>query len=185
MVVGMVLLCLSACGSSPMASSTQPGAVEGGPVRVLPCGESIGAEPPARDMRVVLGVVALPAGPQMRRALQTARTGSRDPASRLFAKWGLAIRAGARFRLIVPASLRGQLEIGWGNAGEGHVGSTISVPGCRGQGKRWLDFAGGYWVRSPICAPLIVSAHGLRRAVRIGIGKPCSGQLPPPQPTQS
>jgi hypothetical protein len=137
-------------------------------------------------MSVVLGVVGLPASPRLRRALQTALTGSRDPEARLFAKWGLVVRAGARFELIVPRRLRDQLSIGWGNAGEGHVGLAISVPGCRGShGEKWLDFAGGYWVHATICAPLIVASHGRRRRVWIGIGKACPGQLPPPQPTQT
>lgn len=154
--------------------------------RLLPCGETIGGGPPGQGMSVVASVVALPASPHLRHALQTALTGSSDPAARLFAKWGLLVRAGARFDLIVPVRLRDRLSIGWGNAGEGHVGAAIRVPGCRGgHDERWLAFAGGYYVRSPICAPLIVDAGGLRRRVWIGIGKPCPGQLPPPQPTQS
>lgn len=155
-------------------------------VRVLPCRETIGNEPPAPGMTVVLGVVALPASPRLHQALQTASTFSHDPAVRLFAKWGLVIRAGAEFRLIVPHGLLGRVSIDWGNADEGHVGTTIVVHACRGgQGDRWLAFAGGYWVRRPVCAPLTVAAHGRRRRVWVGIGTACPGQLPPPQPTQS
>jgi hypothetical protein len=184
--IAILVPCLAACGGSSSATGNQPMAMKNAAARVLPCGEAIGTQPPTPDMSVVLGGVALPTSPHLRRALQTARTRSGDPSSRLFAKWGLAVRAGARLELIVPAGLRDRLSIGWGNAGEGHVGSTISVPGCRGgQGKRWLDFAGGYWVRRTICAPLIVTAHGRRQRVWIGIGKACPGQLPPPQPTQS
>lgn len=185
--VAVMLLCLGACGSSPATRSQPAVAVKNrAAVRPLPCRESIGSDPAGRDMTVVLGVVGLPASPRLRLALQTARTGSRDPATRLFAKWGLVVRAGARFVLIVPARLRGRLSIGWGNAREGHVGQTIRVPGCLGgRGQRWLDFAGGYWVRSPICAPLIVEARGLRRRVWVGIGTACPGQRPPPQPTQT
>jgi hypothetical protein len=75
-------------------------------VRDLPCGEFIATQAPERDMRVVLGVVALPASPHLRRALQTTRSDLHDPAARLFAKWGLDIRAGARLRLIVPDPVR-------------------------------------------------------------------------------
>jgi hypothetical protein len=154
-------------------------------VRGLPCGEFIGTQPPERDMRVVLGVVALPTGPHLRRALQTARSDLHDPAARLFAKWGLDIRAGARFRLIVPDRLRNRFSIGWGNAGEGHRGTTIVVDACSGsRGAKWLAYAGGYYVRDPFCAPLTVAAHRQRRRVRIGVGKACPGQRPPPQPTQ-
>jgi hypothetical protein len=47
-----------------------------------------------------------------------------------------------------------------------------------------LDYAGGYYVRDPVCAPLIVAAHRQRRRVRIGVGKACPGQRRPPEPTQ-
>lgn len=154
-------------------------------VRRLPCQELIGTQPPERDMHVVLGVVALPTSPHLRRALQTARSGLDDPSARLFAKWGLVIRPRARLRLIVPHGLANQLSIGWGNAGEGHRGTTIVVDGCTGPpGAKWLAYAGGYYVRDPICAPLIVAAHRQRRRVLVGVGKACPGQLPPPQPTQ-
>lgn len=146
----------------------------GSGVRGLPCGEFIGTQPPERDMRVVLGVVGLPTSPHLRRALQTARSGLHDPAARLFAKWGLAIRAGARFRLTVPDRLRNQFSIGSGNAGEDHRGTTIVVNDCSGsRGAKGLDYAGGYNVRDPFCAPLIVAAHRQRRRVRIGVGKAC------------
>ena len=153
-----------------------------GPGRILPCDEATGHQFPLHGMRVVLGVVALPASPGLRHALQTSRTGA--PGSRLFAKWGLWVRSGTRFELIVPAVLRGQLSIGWGNAGEGHVGSIVTDPGCQAPRHRWINFAGGYWTTKPRCATLIVAANGRRRHVRIGIGQACDGQLPPPQPTQ-
>ncbi len=136
-------------------------------------------------MSIVLGVVALPASPHLRLALQTARSGLQEPAARLFAKEGLTVRVGARLRLIVPDRLEGQFSIGWGNADEGHRGTVIVVNRCTGPpGARWLSYAGGYYVRNPFCARLIVAAHGQRRQVRVGIGKACSGQRPPPQPTQ-
>jgi len=155
-----------------------------GSVRVLRCHEFIGTGPPVSGMRVILGVVALPASPWTRRALGAARSGLRDPSARLFAKQGLVIRAGARFRLIVPRGWRDRLTIGWGNAGEGHWGSTIAVDACSGpRGAKWLAYAGGYFVRDPICAPLVVAADGQRQRVQIGIGRACNGQRPPFQPT--
>jgi hypothetical protein len=176
-------------GPAPSASGGQksghPRDTPASGVRDLPCGEFIATQAPERDMRVVLGVVALPASPHLRRALQTTPSDLHDPAARLFAKWGLDIRAGARLRLIVPDPVRNQFSIGWGNAGEGHRGTTIVVDACAGPpGARWLVYAGGFYVRDPFCAPLIVAAHRQRRRVQIGVGKACPGQRPPPQPTQ-
>ena len=174
--------------SASQSHQRRSGGASGSPaasVKALPCTESIGTQPPERDMRIVLGVVALPASPGLPRALQTARSGARDPAARLFAKWGLTIRPGARLRLIVPTQLRSRLSISWGNAGEGHRGTTIVVNRCPGPaGAKWLSYAGGYFVRDPICATLIVAADRQRRRIQIGIGTPCPGQRPPPQPTE-
>ena len=173
-------------GGGPAPSATgHPRDTPASGARDLPCDEFIATRPPAHDMRVVLGVVALPTSPHSRRALQTARSDLHDPAARLFAKSGLDVRAGARLRLIVPDPLRNQFSIGWGNASEGHRGTTIAVDGCTGpQGAKWLAYAGGYYARDPFCAPLIVAAHQQQRRVRIGVGEACPGQRPPPQPTQ-
>lgn len=185
----VLAVALNACGGghrpqSDTISDTATTSSHSGSVRMLPCREVIGTGQPVSGMHVVLGVVALPASPWMRRALQTARSGLPDPRARLFAKEGLVIRAGARLRLIVAQRLRDRLSIGWGNAGEGHRGSTIAVDACSGpRGARWLGYAGGYFVRDPMCAPLIVDANGQRQQVQIGIGKACAGQRPPVEPT--
>jgi hypothetical protein len=167
----------------PVGHHTQP-ASPNGLSRTLPCDEAIGTQPPPQAMRVVLGVVALPASPGLRHALQTGRADLRGSGSRLFAKWGLWARSGARFELIVPAALRGELSIGWGNAGEGHVGAIVIDPRCQVPHHRWINYAGGYWTTKPRCATLIVAADGRRRRVHIGIGRACSGELPAPRPTQ-
>ena len=178
-------------GGPPVPSATSghtsghPGGIPASGVRGLPCREFIATQPPANNMRVVLGVVALPTSPHLPLALQTARSNLHDRAARLFAKSGLVIRAGARLRLIVPDGLRSRFSIGWGNAGEGHRGTTIVVDACTGPpGAQWLVYAGGYYVQDPFCASLIVAAHRQRRRVRIGVGNACPGQRPPPQPTQ-
>ena len=180
---------LTGGGPVPSATSGQtsgrPGGIPASGVRGLPCREFIATQAPAHNMRVVLGVVALPTSPHLPLALQTARSNLHDRAARLFAKSGLVIRADARLRLIVPDGFRSRFSIGWGNAGEGHRGTTIVVDACTGPpGAKWLVYAGGYYVRDPFCASLIVAAHRQRRRVRIGVGKACPGQRPPPQPTQ-
>jgi hypothetical protein len=161
-----------ASSSGPSASSRQRG-------WRLPCDETVGTQGPERGMRVVLGVVALPGRPDESRALQTGRDGAR-----LFAKSGLWVRPGARFELIVPTALRDRLSMTWGNAGEGNHGEVMIDRGCRAGSARWVNFVGGYWVRHPMCATLIVVSHGRRRRVRIGIGVGCPGQRPPAAPSQ-
>lgn len=153
-------------------------------VRSLPCLEFSDQGPPPRNLRVILGVVALPASPPEPRALQTSINAATGRRNHLFAKEGLWIRSGARFRLIVPNRLRGRLSIGWGNGGEGHVGSTVVDDRCKAfGGAKWSAAPGGYYVREPTCATLIVASGGQRRLVQIGVGKACPGQRPPPNPT--
>ena len=187
-VAGAVLLTGAATRIHHRAPSvTSPGAAPAasGRVRQLPCHEAAGGQAPTRDLTVVLGVVALPASPRERQALQTALSGSPDPAQRLFSKWGLVIRTGVQFRVMVAPAFRDRVSIGWGNANEDHVGTTITINRCRAPGVTWLDFAGGAWVHKPLCATLIVESHGEQRSVQVGIGKACPGQLPPPSPTHS
>jgi hypothetical protein len=190
-VAGAVALVLAAalagCGdhhersrsSASLARSGRPdlSARREGSPRYLACGQYIGTGPPTRGMRVVLGVVALPATPSTRRALQASPSTLRDPAARLFAKQGLVIRTATRFRLIVPDRFRDRLSIAWGSTSDSRRASTFAVNGCAGpSGVRWLAYAGGYYVRDPMCAPLIVEAGDQRRRVQIGIGKACPGE---------
>lgn len=144
----------------------------------------------------MLGVVALPAAATRPTALQTARSGERDPRARLFAKWGLWIKVDARFELVVPREAADRLSIMWGSPGQRT--QHLLVPGCQagtcsandGSGAcdrsdEWLAYAGGYLVRQVACLPLLVRASGQQQRVLIGVGAPCPGQKPPPQPTEA
>ncbi|MBO0821755.1 MAG: hypothetical protein J2P26_13005, partial [Nocardiopsaceae bacterium] len=155
-------------------------ALVGGPV--LACGDSIGDRAPPAPMRIVLGVVGLPASPGYP-ALQTGLTGDGDGARRLYAKTGLVIRAGTTFELVVPAGFAGRLGIGWGHSAR--PAPRIVVRDCPGPGGGWLAYAGGYWIDHPACVPIIVKAGGRQQEVHIGLGTPCPGQRPPQGPSQS
>jgi hypothetical protein len=147
----------------------------------LDCDEHIGTTPPPAGMRIVEGVVALPASPGIA-ALGTSLTGSGNDAHRLFAKWGLTIRAGRTFSLLIPSRLTQVASIGWGSSARPVV--RLTVPGCQSGRARWLSYAGGYWVRRPLCLPLRVVVQGRTRTVRIGVGAACPGQAPTRSNTQ-
>jgi hypothetical protein len=135
---------------------------------------------PPGGYQVVLEAVALPTATAQPAALQTAVSGEADPEARLFAKTGLLVRGGAAFEIIVPDEARPGFSVGWGSPAVRARAVTVA---CDGDG--WLAFAGGYWVSEVGCRPLLVRTSGLEATVEIGVGAPCAGQDPPPEPTES
>jgi hypothetical protein len=125
---------------------------------------------------VVFNQVALPTV----HPLQANRSNEQDPSARLFAEYGLLVASGTAFDLIVPAEWVGRLTIVWGST---PIRATrLQVSGCvaKATEKRWLVFAGGYWVGAPACVPLLVRAGSCEQLVHIGVGAACPGQAPPP-----
>src|SRR5258708_4464405 len=94
--------------AAPATSSAAPAGDS-----ALACGDYIDGNASVGPLRVVLGVVGLPASPRYP-ALQTSLSGDGSRAPRLFAKTGLVIRPGTTFELIVPAPFAKRLSIGWG-----------------------------------------------------------------------
>jgi len=194
-----IAMLLAACTSGTGGSSTgktSPVATSGhvsvrptGPARLLPgesalaCGDYIDNNAQAAPLQVVLGVFALPLSPGYP-ALGTSLSGDGNGPLRLFAKTGLVIRPGTRFELIVPARFTSRLRIGWGKPGT--PSQRVVVNDCANTGgRRWLAYAGGYWIDHPACVSIIVSVGGKQQQVHIGIGTACPGQRPPQEPTQS
>lgn len=142
----------------------------------LACKDAIAstADPPA-DLPVVFNQVALPTV----NALQASGSGESDPSARMFAKAGIFVASGASLALIVPAEWVGRLTIGWGNPGKRTT--HLFVSGCKATGsqKRWLGFAGGFWVGEPACVPLVVRSGAQEQAVYVGVGAACPGQSAP------
>ena len=138
-------------------------------------------EAPQPDATVVLDVVAMPVSPRYPTALQTSNA---DGGLWEGTKWGLLFRNGASpFSVIVPKEVRDRVFIwDWGtetNTWEVHV------PGCERTEEwidNWLIFGGGVVVREPECVPLRVTRGSQVEKVMIGIGAPCPGQDPPPEP---
>jgi hypothetical protein len=190
---GCALLLLPACTPSggsrhPVAAPSpvvgSPSAVDGmngvptvaASIDQVSCGWSIAARPdPPGDYRVVVQNVAVPAAS----VLQANESGDPDPAVRLFAKWGLVVRAGASVDLQVGSGWEDRARIGWGKPGS--PGVAVHVPACpvpSGQ-TVWLHFAGGTWVAQPACVPLIVRSQGKEAQVLLGVGMPCAGASSP------
>jgi hypothetical protein len=138
-------------------------------VVLVSCGWSIAAQPePPGDYRVVAQNVAVPTAS----ILQANESGEADPAVRLFAKWGLVVRAGARVDLQVGPGWEDRARIGWGNPAP--RGAAVHVPACpRPSAGPWLAFAGGTWVAQPACVPLVVRSQGQEAQVGLGVGVPC------------
>ena len=191
--VAACLLALNSCSADSHSDSPGPSRVSRsvgtsvvaggrGTVHHLDCGDYIGTDPPTPSLQVVLGVVALPTSKAEDSALQTALTGDRY-LPRLFAKTGLLVRTGTDFQILVPSGSGSRLGIGWGSAAT--PSKAVVVDHCSAAGKRghWMHFAGGYWLDRPACVALQVRTAQKSETVHIGLGAPCPGQRPPPQPT--
>lgn len=172
-------------GASPRASqSPATSVVSGGSASVqhLDCGDYIGTDPPLPILQVVLGVVALPTSKAADSALQTALTGDHS-LPRLFAKTGLLVRTGTDFQIVVPPGSGNRLGIGWGSSATPSKAVVVHHCSAAGQRGEWMHFAGGYWLDHPACVALQVRTAQKSETVHIGLGAPCHGQRPPPQPT--
>jgi hypothetical protein len=146
--------------SGPGIASPSAGVSDAG---LLVCRSVISAQPaPPPDLEVVLGDIALPTG----MTLETSPSGEADPAARLYAKWGLAVRAGAVADVRVAPGWEDRARVAWGQQPL-TLGLGVHVPACpvpcqystctsSERASQWLGFAGGYFVDQPMCLPLIV-----------------------------
>ncbi|MBO4206401.1 hypothetical protein [Micromonospora echinofusca] len=125
-------------------------------------------DPPAA-YRLVGADVAVPSAV----VLQVADSGEPDPAARLFAKWGLVVRAGAVVDLQVAPGWEDDARVGWGPSVEPAVRTQVVACAPVGDQSRWLVFAGGTWVARAACLPLVIRSQGREAHVRLGIGLPC------------
>ena len=164
-----------ATASNPVAVVASPAAgADAGPslapdIGLVACASSIAGLPdPPGDYRVVAQNVAVPTAS----VLRPDDRGGADPAVRLFAKWGLLVRAGVEVDLQVGPGWQDRARLGWGSPAL--PATAVHVPACPGpSSSAWLVFAGGTWVAQPACVPLFVRSQGQEAQVRLGIGVPC------------
>jgi len=154
-----LILTLAACSAPGSVPSPSPSAS----TRNLDCADAIEpiATPPA-GYTEVLAAVAVNANEQ-------SEVSKGDEVYRLFAKTGLAVRAGQASTL----SVTGRVAILWGN-GARPWATTLKIPACPAKGGLdWLIYPGGFALDQPRCVPLIVQAGGERQAVPMPIGTTC------------
>lgn len=158
---------------TPAGASAEPSLAPG--VGLVSCASSIAGLPdPPGDYRLVVRNVAVPTAS----VLQVGDPGETDPAARLFAKWGLVVRAGAAVDLQVGPGWEDRARLSWG--GPALSAAAVHVPACPAPSSSvWLVFAGGTLVAQPACVPLIVRSQGQEAQVRLGIGAPCGSASSP------
>jgi len=181
----LVLLMAGCSGQSsppPITTSALKGSWSSTPSdgggTLLDC-NPIGDALPPSDRLVVFGSVALP-NPALVAALGTARDpGPTSAVTTFFAKDGLGVTAGTRWRIIVAPESAGHLRIGWGSPAVPGMSvgptSTCHVQTSTG----WLWYPGGYWTDHPACYAVIVETGTRRQRVNVGVGAPCPGQRSP------
>ena len=165
---------------APATTGADPGGAE-----VLDCKDPIGASSaPDEGFAAIGDAVALQTAASSPVALQTSVSGEPDPAYGLFAKTGLLVRTGVMSELIVPPEWLGKVAVAWGNTGSDRPSGRLIVGPCPGTAA-WIAFPGGYYVNQPACIDLIVRRDGTDHHVAVGVGSPCPGQQPPPEPSST
>ncbi|GAA0420761.1 hypothetical protein Aca07nite_11330 [Actinoplanes capillaceus] len=154
------LLLLTGCA----ARTPEP---EPEPAQTAPCPAVIDhvAEPPA-GYRVVGENIALPDEDTVHRPNESGQEGP----ARLFAKFGLLVRAGTTTELSLPPEWSERARIGWGQQEPAMSQTVTGCPPGWGDGA-WSVFAGGVSVIEPDCVPIRVGPDAI---AEVSIGTPCS-----------
>jgi hypothetical protein len=189
-VVGL-LVALGACSNDADKLPTSPtsasptSVVRTSASQTLDCNDPIGElSTPGDGYEAIDGAVALPTSAANPIALGTSATREYGPSKRLFAKTGLLVRTGVKSELITPPEWIGRLWYRWGNTGPPPPTDHFVVGPCRGAAA-WIAFPGGFFVADPACVHLVVRTAAGDHDVTVGVGAPCPGQRPPPDPTDA
>jgi hypothetical protein len=155
--VALVVLAALAAGTAPAAKA---------PAIVSCDSAAMFSEPPkptAAD-RVLFDKVAVP----QRELPELERVGGRWPYTR---KAGLLVRAGtAGVVIAVPQAWRSRVAISWGDSA---IVSALRIALCSGPPNRWNVYTGGFQLRRPACAPLLVRVGARERRVWFALGRRC------------
>jgi len=193
--MAVCILILSACSSDAHPRAVESASAglnrqttvttEAGDSLALDCRNPVAEMPaPESGYEVVDDAVALATSATSGTALQTSTSGDPDPARRLFAKTGLLVRTNVRSEFIVPPAWHDRVSFRWGNAGARDATEHLVVGPCDGP-DGWIAFPGGYLVSSPACVDFVVRTAAGDHPVTVGVGAPCDGQRPPPEPSDA
>ena len=160
-----------------VSDSVSPGA-PAAPLPPLPedgqrlrCADAVTTTPaPGEQYRVVAAAVTVPST-----VVQPHESSEAPGPTRLFAKWGLHVRAGAAVEVRVAPGWEDRARIGWG---PGAVPTTtVQVEACpaASASAAWSVYTGGTWVANPACVPLVIQSQGRQAEVRLAIGAACDG----------
>ncbi|MET7817341.1 hypothetical protein [Micromonospora zamorensis] len=180
---GLVCLAAALTACTPAGDSRQPSAPppNGATTSTTPSGGEPPCTPsvteisaPPAGYRLVGEDVAVPSAA----VLSAEESGEADPAARLFAKWGLVVRADRVVDLRIAPGWEGRARVGWGAATTPAATATVHACAPEGGQARWLAFVGGTWVARAGCVPVIVTSNGQDHRVDLGIGVACATTTP-------
>ncbi len=94
---------------------------------------------------------------------------------RYWGKAGLEIKSGRkRVTVTVPRAWQDRLSVVWGDVSGAEGVSSVQFPNCTfDPGIPWKAYAGGFFARERMCAPLIVRVAGRERWVLVALGRSC------------
>ena len=104
---------------------------------------------------------------------------SEDPTLQTVARGLLLVRRESSFTLRVPEDFHDRVAFEWGSSGV--PAHRLEVGSCESE-TEWLFYFGSVFVSEPECITLeVVLPDSTIEPFQMGIGKPCPGQLPPPE----
>jgi len=164
---GSLPLLLPLAAAAAAGAGTASAGAAGAAVPGVPCFAAIGHAKSGRQngYRVVLGTVSVPPG-YLQQIVPT-----HTAPWRYWRKAGLVIRTGGSpVAVSVPRAWRKRVAITWGNTGP--VGA-LRIEGCPPPANAWSAYAGGFYVRSPSCVPLVFRVGHRTATVWFGVGRRC------------
>ncbi|MEU2615419.1 hypothetical protein ABZ570_28165 [Micromonospora sp. NPDC007271] len=159
-------------GSTGSQAPLLPPLPQGG--QRLSCADSVATmAAPSEQYRIAADTVAVSS-----QVLQPNESADGRGPTRLFAKWGLYVQAGAAAEVQVAPGWEDRARIGWGPAAK--PVTTVQVEACPAMSTSaaWSVFTGGTWVAGPACVPLVIRSRGRQVDVRLAIGVVCDENSP-------